>query len=122
MSHIVTIRTQVRDSVAAIAACQRLGLPPPRQGTAKLFSGEATGLVVQLPGWSHPVVCELATGTLKFDNYGGRWGEQRRLDAFLQMYAVEVAKVEARRKGHTMTEQPLSDGSIKLTIHVGGAA
>jgi hypothetical protein len=122
MSHIVTIRTQVRDAAAVSTACQRLGLPPPRQGTARLFAGEATGLIVQLPGWSYPVVCELATGNLRFDHYGGRWGEQRHLDAFLQMYAVEKAKIEARRNGHTVTEQPLADGSIKLTILVGGAA
>jgi hypothetical protein len=122
MSHIVLIRTQVRDAAAVSAACSRLGLPPPRQGTARLFSGEATGLIVQLPGWSYPVVCELATGNLRLDNYGGRWGEQKQLDAFLQMYAVEKAKIEARRKGHTVTEQPLSDGSIKLTIQVQGGA
>jgi hypothetical protein len=122
MSHIVTIRTQVRDASAVSAACQRLGLPPPRHGTARLFSGEATGLVVQLPGWSYPVVCELATGNLKFDNYGGAWGEQSHLETFLQIYAVELAKIEARRKGHTVTEQPLSDGSIKLTIQVQGGA
>ena len=36
--------------------------------------------------------------------------------------AVEKAKLEARRKGHTVFEQPLSDGSIKLTIQVGGVA
>jgi hypothetical protein len=122
MSHVVTINTQVRNQQAVVAACLRLGLPPPLQGTAKLFSGEAAGLLVQLPGWSYPVVCDLAAGNLKLDNYGGRWGEQKHLDAFLQMYAVEMAKIEARRKGHTVTEQPLSDGSIKLTIHIGGAA
>jgi hypothetical protein len=36
------------------------------------------------------------------------------------MYAVERAKIEARKKGHHVTEQSLSDGSIKLTIRVGG--
>jgi len=44
------------------------------------------------------------------------------MDAFVQAYAVEKAKVECRRKGHTCTEQTLSDGSIKLTVNVGGAA
>ena len=50
------------------------------------------------------------------------WGAQQHLDAFLQAYAVERAKIEARRKGHTCTEQQLADGSVKLTINVGGAA
>jgi hypothetical protein len=39
MSHIVTIQTKVHDPAAVSAACQRLGLPAPTQGTAQLFSG-----------------------------------------------------------------------------------
>jgi hypothetical protein len=43
------------------------------------------------------------------------------MDRFLQAYAIERAKMEARRKGHTVTEQSLADGSVKLTVTVGGA-
>jgi hypothetical protein len=50
------------------------------------------------------------------------WGDPSKLDALLQMYAVEKAKIEARKKGHTVSEQSLSDGSIKLTIQVAGGA
>ena len=120
MSHIVTIKTEVRDAAAVRAACQRLGLAAPTQGTVKLFSGEATGLAVKLPDWTYPVVCDTATGQLQYDNFEGRWGEQKHLDALLQAYAVERAKQEARRRGHSTTEQTLSDGSIKLTIQVAG--
>ena len=88
----------------------------------KLFSGEVNGLAVQLPDWRYPVVCETTSGQVKFDNYNGRWGDQQELDRFLQVYTVEKTKLEARRKGHSVTEQPLQDGSIKLTINVGGAA
>ena len=120
MSHIVTIETQVRDAAAVTAACLRLGLPPPTQRTVGLFSGSATGLAVELPDWNYPVVCELASGSLKFDNFGGHWGNPEQLDRFLQAYACEKAKIEARKRGHSVTEQPLADGSIKLTIHVAG--
>jgi hypothetical protein len=122
VSHIVTIQTQVRDAAGVAAACQRLGLPPPRDGTTRLFSGEATGLIVELPGWKYPLVCELSTGTLKFDNFGGQWGDQSALYQFLQRYACEMARIEARRRGHSVTEQTLADGSIKLTIQVAGGA
>jgi len=123
MSHIVTIKTEVRDAVAVRAACNRLSLAMPFQGKTKLFSGEVEGLAVQLPEWSYPVVCELATGQLHYDNFKGRWGDQKHLDRFLQAYAVEKAKLEARNRGHSVTEQSLSDGSIKLTVQViGGAA
>lgn len=122
MSHIVTIKTEIKDATAVKAACQRLSLAEPIQGKTKLFSGEVEGLAVQLPDWIYPVVCDLKSGQVLFDNFGGRWGEQRHLNRFLQMYAVEKTKLEARRKGHVVTECHLSDGSIKLTIQVGGAA
>ena len=121
MSHIVEIQTQVKDLAAAHAACQRLKLEPPIEGKTQLFSGEATGLIVNLPDWQYPVVFDTNTGDAKYDNYGGKWGEQQQLDRFLQAYAVEKAKIEARRNGHSVTEQPLADGSIKLTVQVGGA-
>ena len=122
MSHVVTIETEVRDAAAVQAACQRLGLTQPIHGTTQLFSGEAVGLAIQLPGWHYPVVCQLETGQLKFDNYGGLWGERAQLDRFLQAYAIEQAKLEARRHGHQATETQLADGYIKVTVQIGGAA
>jgi hypothetical protein len=121
MSHIVEIKTQVRDPVAVHAACQRLKLKPPVQGTAKLFTESATGLIVELPEWRFPVVFDLTTGAVRLDNYNGQWGEPAKLDRFLQIYASEKTKLEARPQGHTVTEQALADGSLKLTITVGSA-
>ncbi len=122
MSHIVQVMTEVRDPAAAAAACRRLGLPEPEQGVARLFEGEAAGLLVRLPGWLYPVVCDLATGGLRYDNYGGAWGDPARLDQFLQRYAVERATAEARRKGYSVSEAALADGSVRLTVTVGGGA
>jgi hypothetical protein len=122
MSHIVTIKTEVRDANAIRAACRRLSLPEPVQGKSALFSGEVEGYAVQLPEWQFPVVCDLKTGQVHFDNFNGHWGDQKHLNRFLQAYAVEKAKLEARKRGHHVSEQSLSDGSIKLTIQVQGGA
>ena len=122
MSHIVQIQTQVKDAAAVSAACRRLGLAEPVVETVRLFSSQAKGLAIRLPDWRYPVVCDLPSGQLQFDNYGGHWGEQKQLDRFLQAYACEVAKLEARKRGHSVTEQQLADGSIKLTIAVAGGA
>ncbi len=122
MSHIVTIRTEVRDPIAVSAACRRLGLDEPVRGTAKLYAGEASGLIVRLPGWIYPTVVQTETGTVAFDNFEGHWGDRVDLDRFLQGYAVEKARLEARAKGYTVTEQTLTDGSIRLSIAVGGEA
>ncbi|MEX2139958.1 MAG: DUF1257 domain-containing protein [Pirellulales bacterium] len=122
MSHIVQIQTEVRDPAAVIAACRRLGLAAPVFEAVQLFSGQETGLAVRLPDWQYPVVCYTASGQLKFDNYEGHWGDRNELDRFLQAYAVERARLVARKAGHSVSEQTLADGSIKLTIQVAGGA
>jgi hypothetical protein len=76
MSHIVRIETKVHDPIAVAAACQRMGLATPVQGTARLYSGEATGLLVQLPDWQYPAVVDTLTGTIHYDNFGGSWKGQ----------------------------------------------
>jgi|SRR6516165_518755 hypothetical protein len=116
MSHVVRIETKIHDPAAVAAACQRMGVPAPVQGKAQLYSGEATGLLVQLPDWEYPVVVDTLTGAMCYDNYGGSWGDQQHLDRFLQMYAVEKCRLEARKKGYGVTEQQLQDGSVKLQI------
>jgi hypothetical protein len=122
LSHIVEIKTEVRDEAALKAACTRLQIPTPEHKTVRLFSATATGLCVQLPQWHYPVVCNLQTGQVQYDNYQGHWGEQKHLNAFLQAYAVEKARIEARKKGHSVSETQLQDGSIRVTVRVGGAA
>jgi hypothetical protein len=122
MSHIVEIKTEVRDEAAVKAACVRLQLATPEHKTVRLFSATVTGLCVQLPGWRYPLVADLKTGQLQYDNYSGHWGPQAELNKFLQAYAVEKAKLEARKKGHSVSETRLQDGSIKVTVRVGGAA
>lgn len=120
MSHIVEIKTEVRDPAAVTAACQRMKLEPPVHGTTRLFSGEATGLIVKLPGWRYPAVFDTDTGHARYDIFNGRWGELTQFEQFLQNYATEKVKIEARKKGHSCMEQQLADGSVKLTLNVGG--
>jgi hypothetical protein len=122
VSHIVEIKTEIRDEAAVKAACTRLQLAAPEHKTVRLFSATATGLCVQLPGWQYPVVANLQTGQVSYDNYNGSWGEQKHLNSFLQAYAVEKARIEARKRGHSVSETRLEDGSIRVTVRVGGAA
>jgi hypothetical protein len=120
MSHVVTVKTKVRDPAALAAACARLGLAAPEPGTARLYAGSVTGLLVRLPGWTYPAVVQLETGEVRFDNFQGRWGDPRELDRLLQAYAVEACRAAARQKGYAVTEQPLQDGSVRLQIVEGG--
>ncbi len=87
----------------------------------KLFQHDGDRAGVQLTGWRYPVVFDLKSGQVSYDNYQGRWGDPVELNRFLQSYAVEKAKLEARKLGHTVVEKPLDDGSIRLSVMVGGA-
>jgi hypothetical protein len=116
MSHIVQIKTEVRDAAAVAAACKRLGLAAPVEGKFNVYAVEREGLAVRLPNWSYPVVCNLETGAVDFDNYNGSWGKQEELDKFLQAYAVEKAIFEAQKGGYSVFEETLADGSIKLNL------
>jgi hypothetical protein len=118
----VTIKTEVRDRAAVSAACRRLELSPPVAGTAQLFGGQASGLIIRLPGWAYLVVIDTQSGQVRYDNFQGAWGDQVQLDRFIQIYAVEKARIEAHKRGHQVAEQSLADGSIRLTIRVGGGA
>lgn len=119
MSHIVEIQAEIRDADALRLACRRNELADPVHGTAKLFGSEATGFLIRLPDWRYDVVCDTDSGNVAYDNYEGHWGDQSHLDKLLQSYATEKCKLEARRQGHSVTEQTLGDGSIKLTVCVG---
>ena len=64
MSHIVTVRNQLRDSLVIQSACSRLNLPAPTFGTAKLFVTEKTGWIVKLTGRKYPAVCNTTNGEI----------------------------------------------------------
>jgi hypothetical protein len=116
MSHVVTLKTQLRDVTAIAAACRRLGLPDPVQGTTRLYSAEVTGLLIHLTGWQYPIAVDPATGEIQADNFDGAWGDPAEIGRLTQGYAVEKIHLESRKKGLRVTETPLEDGSVKLQI------
>ncbi|MFO1065510.1 MAG: DUF1257 domain-containing protein [Pirellulales bacterium] len=122
MSHIVTVHTQIRDAEAVSVACRRLSWQQPVCGKHQLFTSQVEGLAVHPPRWRFPIVCELDTGSLRYDNYGGVWGDERDVDRFKQAYAVEKASIEARKLGRSVYEQTLADGTVKLSISAGATA
>ena len=117
MSHTVTIKTVITDLSSIQLACRRLKLPEPVLGEVRLFDRVAIGIGIQLDGWRFPVCIE-SDGNLLYDNFGGFWGVPEKLDQFQQMYAVEKAKLEARKQGYQFSESVLADGSIRLQVLV----
>ncbi len=74
------------------------GLLPGRRKSS-VVQRNGVGLGVQLRDWRYPVVFDLTTGESKFDNYGGAWGKQERLNEFLQAYAVEKTQARSNPQG-----------------------
>ena len=90
------------------------------QKTVKFYSSTESGLAVKLPGYRFPVVIDPRTGEMKADTYGGNWGDEALQDKLQQGYAIEAGRADAEKKGALFAEEPLSDGSVKCTITLGG--
>lgn len=115
MSHMVKVKTQMRNKAVQAAACKRLKLKAPVQGSHSFMDGKtAKGSVIQLSGWQYPIVIE-ESGECRFDNYNGRWGKIEELNKLKQAYAVEsVLSVAAGR--YRVNEIPQANGGVKLQL------
>lgn len=144
MSHVVTIKCELRDLTAIEAACKRLGWTFKRgQNTFKWYgtwvgdySGQDAAYIaadikpedygkcdhaIGVPGASYEIGLIAREGKFLpvFDNWssGGLKGltAANGLNGFIQAYSVEKSKNELRRKGYSPVEQTRADGSIVIT-------
>ena len=122
MSHFTTIETQVRDLDALTDACRELGLIVTLAGTARGYGSNTRrgDAVIRLKGPYDIALNRNEDGTygLATDWWGGHVEREvgTGFSKVLQLYAVQKAQREARRKGLTVQRRALSNGSIKLTI------
>ncbi len=115
VSHITTIKTQIKDLDILRRACTRLKIGEPTRANHRMYGGQVEGWGVKLSGWNYPVVMQ-DDGQVKFDNYGGSWGEQARLDELQQAYSAEACINQAEMQGYGYSESLDSDGTIHLEI------
>lgn len=113
-SHTVSVSVEFRSPEAFAAAAIALGGEDLGHGCHKLFEDSHTGRAVQLPGWTFPIV--LAGGELKFDNYNGKWGDQKDIDRLTAEYTL-AASVEAAEQLGWMTQR---DGDAVTIFHPDG--
>ena len=117
MSHTLNIKTEIRDLSALQLACDKLGYKT-LAGDFKLYASEESGTGVYLPGWSYPVVIKDG-GEIAYDNFDGKWGEIDKLNELVAHYGLEKAKIEARKKGYSLSERVIQEGQVnqlELTI------
>jgi hypothetical protein len=94
------VPTQVRDHAAVAAAPRRLALPEPVHGTAELYCGDVSELIVRLRDRTYPVVINTDTGTIRSDNDNGAWGDEARLHRFVHAFVVERRRRSPRGRHH----------------------
>lgn len=116
MSHTSEIETKMKDAAALREACIALGLPAPTENTTvRLFDGtEIRGTSVRLQGWQYPIAIQ-ADGSVKYDNYEGRWGKIERLNELRQQYALAVVQRTMGRH-HKVQTIPQPDGSLRVVL------
>lgn len=121
MSHIVQVKNvEITDGTALHAAVSRIEGATLIHGMEShnysIFNTDVCGIGIQLDGWHYPIVIDLENGKLYYDNYGGSWGDQDKLDELAQMYSVEKTRLQAAQYGYMVQEEKLEDESLKLTL------
>lgn len=117
MSHVATVQIQLKDLSLLEAVCRELKVEfIPGQQEVKLYSATATAVAsFKLTNWKYPVAVQ-ADGSVKYDNYGGRWGDQSHLNRVLQRYSERIAARHAQRMGMRVQRQERQDGSVVLRL------
>lgn len=114
MSHTTTVELEIRSLSALRTACNELGYSMTEDTDVTLYDGQRfRGTKVEIPGWNYPIV--ISQGKVHYDNYEGRWGDPKKLDALRQRYAVNVQKETARARGYRVKEERVG-GKVKLVL------
>lgn len=118
MSHTIKAGFKFTNEAALKAAAKHQGWQLKDRGTHKLFDGtkRENAFALSIPGWRHDVILDVDRGEALYDNYGGRWGDEGKLDEFAQRYVIEAARSEAEAQGAVVTEHEYENGEIELEL------
>lgn len=123
MSHTGTIKAKLTDLEAVKRACARLGFGEPVFGAHRLFDnrrdiGEAIeGHAVAIPGWQYPVIIR-PDGSIAYDTYKGKWGNEADLGKLQAAYGLEYAMHAAWLQGYSVTEGIDDQSNFTLDIDI----
>ena len=116
MSHTLKIKVEIKDETALRTASERTGAKVLGEGSHRLYGGVSNGFGVQLPGWQFPVIVNLQTGELSYDNYGGNWGNQGTLDTLIHEYSTEVVAQALASQGISFYRNDAQVDGTKHTV------
>ena len=121
MSHFTTIKTQIKDIEALRSACHELKLAVLEKAEARGFAQQKQrgDYVIRLNGPYDIAVNKEGEGYgLTTDWWDGHVKKEvgANFGKLLQLYGVNKASMEARKKGLSVMRRAKSDGSIKLIL------
>ena len=137
MSHFTSISAEIRDLEALRVAVARCGGEIVENAECRYYYGtQQKEIVIKLPGSKYDAALERQTDgsyRLTADWYQGHVAQYLGTngDNLLQLYAVEKAKLEGRRRGYSVTERQNGEdilvtlrdpegGALKVWCHPGG--
>ncbi|MEQ2010125.1 MAG: DUF1257 domain-containing protein [Limisphaerales bacterium] len=122
MSHFTTIKTQIKDITALRAAVSELGLQLLANTEARGYISNKTkgDFVLRLKGPYDVALNQQPDGTfgLTTDWWDGHVEREvgQNFGRLLQLYGVQKATLEAKKKGMTVLRRSQPNGSIKLVL------
>ena len=111
MSHTVKVQTQIKDLQLVRNAVKELNkifgeeeyrVIETGNVSVRFYQGKKAvknGIVLKIKGWEYPILIDLDTGEIYYDNYNGKWGNSKKLNQFKQAYAVQMALKIAEKQG-----------------------
>ncbi len=122
MSHFTEIKTQIKDISALRAACEELGLELLENAEARGYGDRRlrSDYVIRLKGPYDVAIQRQPDGS--FNLVADLWkGHVEREDGkdfgrLKQLYGVNKATLEAKRKGLHVRRQNLANGQIRLAL------
>jgi hypothetical protein len=115
-SHTVTIDVKFSNVDAFAAAVAELGGKFIGRGSHNLFGTMVAGFGATLPNWRYPIVAKF-DGSVAFDNYNGKWGDESDVNRLRSEYAIAAAKLAAEQLGWQC--ERAGDGSL-IIFHPNG--
>lgn len=116
MSHTIATKTEYRDKEVLKRSIEGLGWKVLGEGEFNFGGTRNVGLGFKIPKWTHPVVFT-EDGTLRFDDYHGRWGNKADLELLRAEYAIAVVEAHCNSVGWITERQSAGD---LLIYHPGG--
>ncbi len=131
MSHLTTIRSQIKFPEAILHAARSLGVPIAQQAKARFYAGlsESCDYVLQLsgkydlglkrmPDHTYHFVCdeEVLSETENVRNSDALRILGIKAGRFLQEYQAAVAQKQAEQAGFTYQRTTLSDGTLQIRL------